>query len=72
MSLYSNQVKLFLAHGLLLFQDTDLASSRDEVMSLKRKLESQQVEQAETFNKLTKSLEQSQTQCKQLLEQGLN
>ena len=53
-------------------QNEALAASRREVASLVKQLETSQVERADAVNKLSRSLDESQAQCRQLMDSGAN
>ncbi len=44
---------------------------QDELQFARKMTDHAKIEAAETVNKLTKSLEQSQRQCREILEEGL-
>ena len=49
-------------------QDEDIGSLKKRLNELVKELETSQLERGDTINRLNRSLQQSQQQCKELLE----
>lgn len=52
------------------FQSDENVDLKMKVKHLQKEMEEKQIERADTINRLSKSLENSQKQCEQMLEAG--